>query len=69
MVERFTHMALRLQWDAVLKLDLINHKQSLWTPGEERNMIILVMDVLVVGNGTPLNYHSDRTFIYRIRMQ
>lgn len=35
--------------DAVLELDLINHKQSPWTPREERNVIVLVMDVLVVG--------------------
>lgn len=55
--------------DAVFELDLINHKQSLWTPREERNMIILVMDVLVVGNGAHSNYHRDRRFIYRIFMQ
>ena len=49
--------------DAVFELGLINHKQSLRMPREEINMIILVMDVLVVGNGAHSNYHRDRRFI------
>lgn len=55
--------------DAVFELDLINHKQSLWTLREERNMIILIMEVLVLGNCAHSTYHRDRRFIYRILMQ
>lgn len=55
--------------DAVFELDLINHKQGIWTPKEGRDMIILVMGVLALGNGAHSNYHRNRRFIYKTLMQ
>ena len=54
-----------LNVDAIFKLDLINHKQDLWTLRQGRNwMIIPFMDVLVVGNEVHSNYHMSKQFIY-----
>ena len=54
-----------LNVDAIFKLDLINHKQDLWTLRQGGNwMIIPFMDVLVVGNEVHSTYHMSKRFIY-----